>query len=154
MAHECAITFDLFDVPEVFNRTPYTAHLKPSGRYVAKDLFEGGGVPFPMKSSWNHGFLLGDGMTVTGRSVAESKKIVVWNNQQDVVHPADCPDGNVIATDSDKGTPEVRRADWRPHAPAFASGSIWKYVEQTGPAYQGAVIHPGVVVEKSCYADI
>src|ERR1700745_2050922 len=43
IAHECGITFSLFDVAEVFRRTPYVAHLKPAGRYVAKDLFEAGG---------------------------------------------------------------------------------------------------------------
>jgi dihydroxyacid dehydratase/phosphogluconate dehydratase len=71
MAHEYAITFDLFDVAEVFKRTSYTAHLKPSGRYVAKDLFEGGGMPLLMKSLRDQGFLHGDCMAVTGRSVAE-----------------------------------------------------------------------------------
>src|SRR6266567_4525113 len=45
IAHECGLKFDLFDVAEVFKRTPYVADLKPSGRYVAKDLFEAGGVP-------------------------------------------------------------------------------------------------------------
>jgi len=45
IAHECGIKFDLFDVAKVFERTPYIADLKPSGRYVAKDLFEAGGVP-------------------------------------------------------------------------------------------------------------
>src|SRR6195256_3135360 len=43
IAHECGIKFDLFDVAEVFKRTPYIADLKPGGRYVAKDLFEAGG---------------------------------------------------------------------------------------------------------------
>jgi len=153
MAHECAITFDLFDVAEVFKRTSYTAHLKPSGRYVAKDLFEGGGVPLLVKSLRNHSFLRGDGMTVTGRSVAESMKMVAWNDEQDVVHPANSSDGNLIAIDADKGTLEVRRTDG-PRASAFASGSNWKYVEQVGPARRGAVTHPGAAVEKSSYANI
>jgi dihydroxyacid dehydratase/phosphogluconate dehydratase len=154
LAHECVITFDLFNVVEVFKRTSYTAHLKPSGRYLAKDLFEGGSVPLLMKSLRNHGFLRGNGMTVTGRSVAESVKIVAWNDEQDVVHPANSSDGNVIATDADKAALEVRRTDGLPRAPAFASGSIWKYVERLGPTGHGAVTHPGVAVEKSCYADI
>src|SRR5205807_2569120 len=45
IAHECGLKFDLFDVADVFKRTPYVADLKPSGRYVAKDMFEAGGVP-------------------------------------------------------------------------------------------------------------
>ena len=93
-------------------------------------------------------------MTVTGRSVAESMKMVAWNDEQDMVHPANRPDGNVIAADADKGTLEVRRADRRQRASAFASGSIWKYVQQVGPAPYGAITHPGAAVEKSCYADI
>src|SRR5947208_15512670 len=55
IAHECGVKFDLFDVAEVFKRTPYVADLKPSGRYVAKDLFEAGGVPLLMKTFLEHG---------------------------------------------------------------------------------------------------
>jgi dihydroxy-acid dehydratase len=91
IAHECGITFDLFDVAEVFKRTPYIADLKPGGRYVAKDLFEAGGVPLLMKTLLDHGFLHGECMTVTGRSMAENMKRVVWNDEQDVVRPADRP---------------------------------------------------------------
>ena len=68
IAHECGIEFDLFDVAEVFKRTPYIADLKPGGRYVAKDLFEAGGVPLLMKTLLDHGFMHGDCMTVTGRT--------------------------------------------------------------------------------------
>jgi dihydroxy-acid dehydratase len=91
IAHECGITFDLFDVAEVFKRTPYIADLKPGGRYVAKDLFEAGGVPLLMKTLLDHGFLHGECMTVTGRTVAENMKRVAWNPDQDVVRPADRP---------------------------------------------------------------
>jgi dihydroxy-acid dehydratase len=288
IAHECGITFDLFDVAEVFKRTPYIADLKPGGRYVAKDLFEAGGVPLLMKTLLDHGFLHGECMTVTGRTMAENMKHVVWNDEQDVVRPADRPllatggvvglagnlapegaivkvagmdnvkftgparcfdgeescfdavknrkyregevlviryegpkggpgmremlattaalygqgmgnkvalitdgrfsgatrglcvghvgpeaavggpiahlrDGDIIAIDGDKGTLEVRldqaeldrrRAEWRPRESAFASGYIWKYAQQVGPARHGAVTHPGGAVEKSCYADI
>jgi dihydroxy-acid dehydratase len=91
IAHECGITFDLFDVAEVFKRTPYIADLKPGGRYVAKDLFEAGGVPLLMKTLLDHGFLHGECMTVTGRTIAENMKSVAWNPDQDVVRPADRP---------------------------------------------------------------
>jgi dihydroxy-acid dehydratase len=290
IAHECGITFDLFDVAEVFKRTPYVADLKPGGRYVAKDLFEAGGVPLLMKTLLDHGFLHGECMTVTGRSVAENMKRVVWNDEQDVVRPADRPllatggvvgltgnlapegaivkvagmdrdnlkftgparcfdgeeacfdavknrkyregevlviryegpkggpgmremlattaalygqgmgnkvalitdgrfsgatrglcighvgpeaaaggpiahlrDGDLIAIDADNGTLEVkldqaeldrRRAAWRPRESDFASGYIWKYAQQVGPARHGAVTHPGGAAEKTCYADI
>jgi dihydroxy-acid dehydratase len=91
IAHECGIKFDLFDVAEVFKKTPYIADLKPGGRYVAKDLFEAGGVPLLMKTLLDHGFLHGDCLTVTGRTVAENMKRVTWNSDQDVVRPADNP---------------------------------------------------------------
>jgi dihydroxy-acid dehydratase len=91
IAHECGVPFDLFDVAEVFKRTPYVADLKPGGRYVAKDLFEAGGVPLLMKTLLDHGFLHGDCITVTGRTMAENLKSVKWNPHQDVVRGADKP---------------------------------------------------------------
>ena len=91
IAHECGIVFTLFDVAEVFKRTPYIADLKPGGRYVAKDLFEAGGVPLLMKTLLDNGFLHGECMTVTGRTIAENLKSVQWNDGQDVVRPADRP---------------------------------------------------------------
>jgi dihydroxy-acid dehydratase len=288
IAHECGIAFDLFDVAEVFKRTPYIADLKPSGRFVAKDLFEAGGVPLLMKTLLDHGFMHGDCMTVTGRSMAENLKSVAWNSDQDVVRPASRPlmvtggvvglrgnlapegaivkvagmagltfsgparcfdgeeacfdvvknraykegdvlviryegpkggpgmremlattaalygqgmggkvalitdgrfsgatrgfcvghvgpeaavggpialvrDGDIISLDADGGSLDVelsadelerRRAAWQPRANAFASGYLWKYAQQVGPARHGAVTHPGGAAEKMCYADI
>ena len=91
IAHECGIEFDLFDVAEIFKKTPYIADLKPGGRYVAKDMFEAGGVPLLMKTLLDHGFMHGDCLTVTGRTIAENMKNVKWNPDQDVVRPADKP---------------------------------------------------------------
>jgi dihydroxy-acid dehydratase len=91
IAHECGIEFTLFDVAEIFKKTPYVADLKPGGRYVAKDMFEVGGIPLLMKTLLDHGFLHGDCMTVTGRTIAENMKSVKWNPDQDVVRSADKP---------------------------------------------------------------
>jgi dihydroxy-acid dehydratase len=91
IAHECGIKFDLFDVAEVFKRTPYIADLKPGGRYVAKDMFEVGGIPLLMKTLLDHGYMHGDCLTVTGRTMAENMAKVKWNDQQDVVRPANKP---------------------------------------------------------------
>ncbi len=91
IAHECGIKFDLFDVAEIFKKTPYVADLKPGGRYVAKDMFEAGGIPLLMKTLLDHGFLHGDCLTVTGRTIAENMKSVKWNPHQDVVRRADDP---------------------------------------------------------------
>src|SRR5499425_1313007 len=91
IANECGIDFDLFAVAEVFKRTPYIADLKPGGRYVAKDMFEAGGIPLLMKTLLDNGFLHGDCLTVTGRTIAENLKSVKWNPHQDVVRSADKP---------------------------------------------------------------
>ena len=99
IANECGIKFDLFDVAEVFKRTPYVADLKPGGRYVAKDMFEVGGIPLLMKTLLDHGYLHGDCMTVTGRTIAENMAKVKWNDQQDVVLAANkplSPNGGVV----------------------------------------------------------
>jgi dihydroxy-acid dehydratase len=288
IAHECGIEFTLFDVAEVFKRTPYIADLKPGGRYVAKDMFEAGGVPLLMKTLLEHGYLHGDCMTVTGRTIAENLKSVQWNPDQDVVRPANQPlspnggvvglrgnlspegaivkvagmqrlkfsgparcfdgeeacfeavthkrykegdvlviryegprggpgmremlsttaalygqgmgdkvalitdgrfsgatrgfcvghvgpeaaiggpiallqDGDIIDLDAEAGTLDVRLSDaelserktkWKSRPASSASGYLWKYAQQVGPAVNGAVTHPGGAVEKSCYADI
>ena len=91
IAHECGIEFDLFDVAAIFRRTPYIADLNPAGKYVAKDLFEVGGIPLLMKTLLDHGHLHGDCLTVTGRTIAENMRSVAWNPEQDVVYPADRP---------------------------------------------------------------
>jgi len=91
IAHECGIEFDLFDVAEIFRKTPYIADLKPGGKYVAKDMFEAGGIPLLMKTMLEHGYLHGDCMTVTGRTVAENMEKVAWNPHQDVVREANNP---------------------------------------------------------------
>ena len=99
IAHECGLKFDLFDVAEIFKRTPYIADLKPGGKYVAKDMFEAGGIPLLMKTLLDHGFLHGDCLTVTGRTIAENMASVAWNPDQDVVRSADkplSPNGGVV----------------------------------------------------------
>jgi dihydroxy-acid dehydratase len=288
IAHECGIEFDLFDVAKVFQRTPYIADLKPSGRYVAKDMFEAGGVPLLLRTLLDHGYLHGECLTVTGRTVAENLKRVKWNKDQDVVRPADKPlsatggvvglrgnlapdgaivkvagmaglkftgparcfdgeeacfeavkkkkyregdvlviryegpkggpgmremlattaalygqgmggkvalitdgrfsgatrgfcvghvgpeaavggpialirDGDIISLDAERCTLDVklskteleaRAKAWKPPAPEFTSGYLWKYAQQVGSARTGAVTHPGGAAEKACYADI
>ncbi|MDA8869778.1 dihydroxy-acid dehydratase [Rhizobiaceae bacterium] len=91
IANEIGIKFDLFDVAEIFKRTPYIADLKPGGKYVAKDMFEVGGIPLLMKTLLDGGFLHGECMTVTGRTIAENMDFVKWNPDQDVVYPVSNP---------------------------------------------------------------
>ncbi len=288
IAHECGLKFDLFEVADVFKRTPYIADLKPGGKYVAKDMFEAGGIPLLMKTLLDHGYLHGDCMTVTGRTLAENMKSVQWNPEQNVVYPADRPitasggvvglrgnlapegaivkvagmkslrfsgparcfdseedcfaavanrsyrpgevlviryegprggpgmremlattaalygqgmgdkvalitdgrfsgatrgfcighvgpeaqlggpiahlrDGDTIAIDAVAGTLEAnvskgefdrRAASWKPRENGYGAGALYKYAQQVGPAYAGAVTHPGGEAERECYADI
>jgi dihydroxy-acid dehydratase len=91
IAHEAGIDFDLHAVAEIFRRTPYIADLKPGGRYVAKDLFDIGGVPVLLKALLDGGHLHGDCITVTGKTIAENLSDVVLPKNQDVVRPTSAP---------------------------------------------------------------
>ena len=91
MANEAGIDFDLFDVAEIFKTTPYIADLKPGGRYVAKDMHAAGGVYMLMKTLLAGGYLHGDCMTVTGKTLAENIDQVTWNPDQKVIYDVKTP---------------------------------------------------------------
>jgi dihydroxy-acid dehydratase len=104
MAHEAGIEFDLFDVAEIFKRTPYIADLKPGGQYVAKDVYDIGGVPQIMKALLEGGYLHADCITVTGKTIGQNLESVVFNRDQKVVYPVSnplSPTGGVVGL---KGT--------------------------------------------------
>ncbi|MEG8029404.1 dihydroxy-acid dehydratase [Sphingomonas aerolata] len=288
MASEAGIEFDLFDVAEIFKTTPYIADLKPGGKYVAKDMYEAGGVYMLMKTMLSGGFLDGSCMTVTGKTLAENIDQVTWNPDQKVIYDISTPltptggvvglrgslapdgaivkvagmhrlqfsgparvfdceedtfaavearainegeviviryegpkggpgmremlsttaalyglgmgesvalitdgrfsggtrgfcighvgpeaadggpialveDGDIIHIDAEAGTidldvPEdvmaARRAVWVPRKTDYGSGALWRYAKTVGPAYKGAVTHPGAAAETHVYADI
>ncbi len=87
MAHEAGIKFDLFDVADIFRRTPYIADLKPGGKYVAKDLHDIGGVSVVIRALLDAGYIHGDCITVTGKTIAENVRGVKIPANQDVVYP-------------------------------------------------------------------
>ena len=91
MANECGVDFSLRDFVEIARRTPYLADLKPGGRYVAKDMGEAGGMPVLLKTLLDGGFIHGDVMTVTGKTMAENLTDVKWRNDQDVIRPVTNP---------------------------------------------------------------
>ena len=91
IANECGIKFDLDDVVEIFKRTPYLADLKPGGKYVAKDVYEAGGVPIIIKTLYDGGYIHGDCLTVTGKTIKENLKDVEFNTDQDVIRSYDNP---------------------------------------------------------------
>ena len=91
IAHEAGIDFDLFDVCEIFKDTPYFVDLKPGGQYVAKDLYEAGGVPVVMNELRKAGLIHEDCMTATGRSMGEELDIIVRQADGKVIHEVAAP---------------------------------------------------------------
>lgn len=75
IAHEAGIEFDLHDVAEIFKRTPLIANLRPGGKYVAKDLYDVGGVGVVLKELLDGGYLNGDCLTVTGKSLDRKRHV-------------------------------------------------------------------------------
>ena len=288
MASECGIDFDLFDVAEIFKSTPYIADLKPGGKYVAKDMYDAGGVYMTMKTLLDGGFIDGNPITVTGKTLGENLDEITWNPDQKVIYDVKTPitptggvvglrgslapdgaivkvagmdrlqfrgpaqvfeceedcfaavearqikegsvivirnegpkggpgmremlattaalygqgmgekvalitdgrfsgatrgfcighvgpeaadagpigllqDGDMIAIDAIAGTIEhevpdaemaVRREAWRPRGTDYNSGALWRYAQNVGPAYKGALTHPGAKAETHVFADI
>ena len=91
MASEAGIDFNLEDVTKIFQSTPYIGNLAPGGKYVAKDLYEIGGVPVLIKILIDGGLIDGSCMTVTGNTLAENVKDVEIPKNQDVIYPIDKP---------------------------------------------------------------
>jgi dihydroxy-acid dehydratase len=288
MAHEAGIEFDLFDVAEIFKSTPYMADLQPGGQFVAKDMYEAGGVYMLMKSLLAEGLFDGNCMTVTGKTIGENIDEITWNPNQKVIYDAKTPitptggvvglrgslapdgaivkvagmdrlqftgpaqvfdceedtfaaveareiregsviviryegpkggpgmremlsttaalygqgmgekvalitdgrfsgatrgfcighvgpeaadcgpialieDGDEIAIDAEAGTIDLnvpaevldeRRKHWKPRLSDYGAGALWRYAKNVGPAYKGAVTHPGAAEERHVFADI
>jgi len=288
MAHEAGIDFDLFDVAEIFKTTPYCADLQPGGQFLARDMYDAGGVYMLMKTLLAEGFLHGDCMTVTGKTLGENIDEVTWNPDQKVIYDArtpitptggvvglkgslapegaivkvaglhhlqfegparvfDCEEdtfaavekreiqegevliiryegpkggpgmremlsttaalyglgmgekvalitdgrfsgatrgfcighvgpeaadggpialvenGDRIRIDAEAGTIDLlvaeevlaeRRKTWQPRTNDYQAGALWRYAQNVGPAYKGAVTHPGAQAETHVYADI
>jgi len=288
MANEAGIDFDLFDVAEIFKSTPYIADLKPGGKYVAKDMYEAGGVYMLMKTMLEGGFLDGNCLTVTGKTLGENIDAITWNPDQKVIYDVKTPlsptggvvglkgtlapngaivkvagmkrlqfegparvfdceedafaaverreiaegsviiiryegprggpgmremlsttaalygqgmgekvalitdgrfsggtrgfcighvgpeaaeggpialveDGDTIRIDAEARTIDLdvgedvladRKAQWQARQTDYGAGALWRYAQNVGPAYKGAVTHPGARAERHVYADI
>ena len=288
IANEAGIKFTLEDVTNISKKTPYIADLKPGGKYVAKDLYEIGGVPILIKALLDGGLLHGDCLTVTGKTLAENHKDIKFPTNQKVIYTTSKPlnptggfaglkgnlapegaivkvagmkrktfkgkakcfdseelalgavlakkikagdviviryegpkgspgmpemlsttgaiygqglgeevalitdgrfsggthgfsighvgpeaavggpigllkDGDTIEINTEKGILNVdlseqelssRKKKWVPKKIEYTTGTLWKYSQSVGPAFEGAVTHPGASKEKKCYADI
>ena len=91
IANEAGIKFTLEDVTNISKKTPYIADLKPGGKYVAKDLYEIGGVPILIKSLLDGGLLHTDCLTVTGKTIAENHKDVKFPTDQKIIYTTSKP---------------------------------------------------------------
>jgi dihydroxy-acid dehydratase len=92
IARAADIEFTLEDFQRVSDRTPLIADLKPSGKYLMEDVHGIGGTPAVMKYLLDNGYLHGDCLTVTGKTLAENLKEVEplkFENNQDVIYPKD-----------------------------------------------------------------
>ena len=288
IANEAGIKFTLEDVTNISKKTPYIADLKPGGKFVAKDLYEIGGVPILIKSLLDGGLLHSDCLTVTGKTIGENHENIIFPTDQKIIYSTSKPishtggfvglkgnlapdgailkvaglkrkkfkgkakcydneelalnavldkkvkagdvviiryegprgspgmpemlsttgaiygqglgeevalitdgrfsggthgfsighvgpeaavggpigllkDGDVIEIDIDKGSLNVELSDkelqsrkekWKPKVTEYTTGTLWKYSQSVGPAFEGAVTHPGASKEKKCYADI
>ena len=99
LANEVGIKFDLMDVAKIFKKTPYLADLKPGGKYVAKDMWEAGGVPMLLKTLYDGGYIHGECMTVTGKTMKENLSNIKFNTNQKVLREYNnplSPDGGVV----------------------------------------------------------
>ncbi len=98
IAHEVGIVFTLDDVAEVFARTPLIADLQPGGKYLALDLYRAGGTCVVLKALLDGGYLHGDALAISGRTLAEELTDVALPDGQ-VVYPTSqalMPTGGVV----------------------------------------------------------
>lgn len=92
IAHAIGVDLTIDDFQRISDKTPYLADLKPSGRYVMEDLYHVGGVPAVMKMLHEAGYLHGDCLTVTGKTIAENLAAVEGlKTGQDIIRPLDQP---------------------------------------------------------------
>ncbi|WP_299650553.1 dihydroxy-acid dehydratase [uncultured Tateyamaria sp.] len=91
MAHEAGIDFYLDDVCEIFRDTPYFVDLKPGGQYVAKDMYEAGGIYVVMKELRKAGLIHEDCMTATGNSIGEELDKISLEADGRVIYPIENP---------------------------------------------------------------
>ncbi|MBO9637081.1 dihydroxy-acid dehydratase [Siphonobacter aquaeclarae] len=93
IAHAAGVEFTLKDIQDISDRTPLIADLKPSGKYFMEDMLAIGGVPAVMKYLLKKGYLHGDCMTITGKTIAENLETEpdLDFDTQKIVFPVESP---------------------------------------------------------------
>lgn len=92
LAKEADVPLSLADIISITKKVPLIGNFKPFGRYLMHDLHRLGGVPMVMKVLLNAGFLHGDCVTVSGKSIAENlADSPTLPTHQDVIYPVEAP---------------------------------------------------------------
>lgn len=92
MAKAVNVPLSIDDFQEISNRTPFLADLKPSGKYLMEDLHNVGGIPAVMKLLLKEGFLDGNCITVTGKTIGENlEEVAELTNGQTIIHEKNQP---------------------------------------------------------------
>ncbi|MYD35406.1 MAG: dihydroxy-acid dehydratase [Dehalococcoidia bacterium] len=93
IAHEAGVELDIEDFGEISDKTPYITDMKPGGQYVMSDLDKAGGVPVVLKRLLDAGYLHGDCLTVTGKTLAETLEPVKPGGGSGILHEPSEPLG-------------------------------------------------------------
>ena len=92
IAHTAEIDFNLDDFQKISNQTPYLADLKPSGKYLMEDLHKAGGTSAVLKYLLREGLIIGDCMTITGKTLEENlKELPELKTEQKIIHKINSP---------------------------------------------------------------
>jgi len=125
IAKAADLSLTIEDFQKISDTTPFLADLKPSGKYLMKDLHNVGGVPAVLKFMLDKGMLHGDCMTVTGKTLAENLEgLPALNEKQQIIRPLDNP---IKAT----GHIRILRGNLAP------GGSVAKITGKEGLLFEG-----------------
>ncbi len=126
IAAECGVSFTIEDMDRVSQRTPILADLKPGGKYLAEDVHDVGGIPVILRALLDGGYLHGDCLTITGKTMAENLAGIVIPSDQDVIRN---PSNPVRST----GGLRVLKGNLAPQGAVIKTAGV-KTMQHRGPA--------------------
>jgi dihydroxy-acid dehydratase len=150
IAREAGVELDIDDFDRISERTPLLADLKPSGRFVATDLYHAGGIQLIARRLLEGGYLHGDALTVTGNTIGAEAAKAVETPGQEVVRPADNPlkatGGLVILKGNLAPEGCVVKVAGHSHLDQRGPARVFDSEEQAFEAVQSGKINAGDVV--------
>ena len=150
LAREVGVSLDIDDIDRISRRTPLLCDLKPGGRFAAVELHRAGGIGVLTKRLIEGGFVDGDAMTVTGRTLGEECEAVVETAGQEVVAPLSRPlrsEGGLVVLRGSLA-PEGSVVKVTQHTPTTHRGParVFNREEDAFAAVTGGKIKPGDTV--------